>query len=102
MPYRRYYDDEHEPSCCSEFVYLLVILLLYSFITSMFEGRYHISIDKYNLDVWDREHGLDPCCLRDNYGTIRNRDTNAIEWSKIVKDSNPFYSDWEWDNKFEN
>ena len=103
MPYyNRRHEDYVEHTCCAEFLYLFVILLLYAMICCMIESRYHINIDEYNLDVWDREHGLEPCCRRDNYGTIRNRVTDNIEWDRIVKDKNPFWDYWIWDNRFEN
>lgn len=86
------YRQEYERSCCGEFMCLLFLLMIYSLLIT----SNHVNIDEYNLDLWDREHGLEPCCMRDEHGVIRDRNTKKVQWKKMVKDKNPYWSTTEW------
>ena len=90
MSYDRYDERNDCGACCC----MMLLFIIYILLTTM----HHVDIDEHNLDLWDREHGLDPCCIRDEHGIIRNRETNKVEWKRIVKDKNPFWSDLDWDD----
>lgn len=89
-----YNREEHHNSCCAEFLCFMFLLLM----ASMIKCSYHVKIDEYNLDMWDRQNGLDPCCRRDHHGIIRDRITNKVQWKKMLKDDNPYWADIDWDD----
>ena len=91
------YEINEDRTFCNECCLLLTIIIFYTLLTSI----YHVDIDENNLDYWDKRHGLDQCCIRDDRGIIRNRETNEVEWKRIALDKNPYWSDVVWDNMYE-
>lgn len=88
------YDRDEGRSFCAECCVFMLMIIIYTMLNTM----YHVEIDEYNLDLWDRDHGLNQCCIRDKNGIIRNRETNKVEWELIVKDKNPYWSEFEWND----